>query len=60
MKYLLSKNSELTLLIMASSGGVMRLQKELKTIITRKQIDNFIAMPDSKNIFEWHFLIFGL
>ena len=23
-------------------------------------VENFIAIPDSKNIFEWHFLIFGL
>lgn len=60
MTYLKLKNSELTLLKMASSGGVIRLQKELKTIMQRKKIENYIAVPDSKNIFEWHFLIFGL
>ena len=26
----------------------------------RKDLENFIACPDPKNIFEWHFLIFGL
>lgn len=45
---------------MASSGGVIRLQKELKAIIQRKQVGNFIALPDAKNIFEWHFIMFGL
>jgi ubiquitin-conjugating enzyme E2 J2 len=45
---------------MASSGGVIRLQKELKIILCRKKVESYIALPDSKNIFEWHFLIFGL
>ena len=47
----------------------MRLQKEFKTYAKdyEKQIaekgkimDNFIAAPDSNNVFEWYFVIFGL
>ena len=28
--------------------------------MTSTSVSNFVAAPDSKNIFEWHFLIFGL
>ena len=38
----------------------MRLQKECRVILARKRLDNYIAVPDEKNIFVWHFLIFGL
>ena len=38
----------------------MRLQKECRIIQSRKKFDNFIALPDEKNIFVWNFLIFGL
>ena len=38
----------------------MRLQKEFKSISQRTVLDNYVAVPDPKNIFEWHFIIFGL
>ena len=41
-------------------GGVNRLQKEYKQIMTSTTVSNFVAVPDTNNIFEWHFLIFGL
>ena len=45
---------------MASSIGAKRLQMECVSILKRKQLENFIAQPDEKNIFFWHFCIFGL
>lgn len=41
-------------------SGVTRLQKEYKQLSTSTTITNFVAVPDSKNIFEWHYCIFGL
>ena len=41
-------------------SGVTRLQKEYKQLSTSTTISNFVAVPDSKNIFEWHFVIYGL
>jgi ubiquitin-conjugating enzyme E2 J2 len=26
----------------------------------RKDLANFVAVPEEDNIFEWHFLVFGL
>ena len=45
---------------MSGKLGAIRLTKEFKAISERKSLENFIAMPDPKNLFEWHFLIFGL
>jgi ubiquitin-protein ligase len=45
---------------MSASSGVLRLTKEYKIIATRTTFDNYVAVPDPKNIFEWHFIIFGL
>ena len=47
---------------MASSRGAIRLQKEFKALEERKDKDlaNFIATPSPTNIFEFHFVIFGL
>ena len=45
---------------MANSAGVIRLSKEFKVISQRSELHNFVAVPESKNIFEWHFIIFGL
>ena len=55
-----------------NNQGVVRLQKEYKVLAKdfQKQIDehsegqitidNFITAPDSNNIFEWYFVVFGL
>ena len=40
--------------------GAKRLQMEYIAILKRKEFDNFIAQPAPNNIFEWHFVIFGL
>ena len=45
---------------MTSQLGVIRLQKEYKALMARTNLENFIAMPDPKNLFEWHFIVFGL
>eukprot|EP00347_Sterkiella_histriomuscorum_P007800 403347513 len=45
---------------MANLVGVTRLQKEYKQLAQSPQTHNFVAVPDSKNIFEWHFCIFYL
>lgn len=45
---------------MSKSTGVTRLQKEYRVLAARQKLDNFIAVPDEKNIFNWNFLIFGL
>ena len=37
-----------------------RLQKEYKQLATSKAELNFVAVFNHKNIFEWHFLIYGL
>ena len=52
----------------AVSAGTMRLQKEYKALSIEFQkqvkdgkiVDNFIACPDTKNVFVWYFIIFGL
>ena len=41
-------------------SGVTRLQKEYKQLALSNSVQNFIAIPDSKNIFEWHFVVFGI
>ena len=45
---------------MSDSVGISRLSKEFKKISLRKDLHNFVAVPSSKNIYEWHFIIFGL
>ncbi|TNV84671.1 hypothetical protein FGO68_gene6113 [Halteria grandinella] len=40
--------------------GVTRLQKEYKQLSTSTSVQNFVAVPDSQNIFEWHYCIYGL
>ena len=40
--------------------GVTRLQKEFKSLVQSNYGNNFVAVPDQKNIFEWHFCIFDL
>ncbi len=45
---------------MSRSSGVLRLQKEYRKLAARQNYDNFIAVPEESNIFNWHFLIFGL
>ncbi len=45
---------------MAGLSGVTRLQKEYKQLSTSTSVTNFVAVPDSKNIFEWHYCIYGL
>ena len=45
---------------MASAMGAKRLQMEYISILKRKDLENFIAQPSPLNIFEWHFVIFGL
>ena len=40
--------------------GVTRLQQEYKALATSSSAQNFVAVPDAKNIFEWHFCVFGL
>ncbi len=37
-----------------------RLQTEFKILLKRKDLANFIAVPEESNILEWHFCIFGL
>lgn len=37
-----------------------RLSKEHKMILERKDLANFIAAPEERDIYSWHFLIFGL
>jgi ubiquitin-protein ligase len=37
-----------------------RLSAEYKQIMRRKDLANFVALPEEDNIFEWHFLVFGL
>jgi ubiquitin-conjugating enzyme E2 J2 len=39
---------------------VLRLQKEYKQLSQSNSVNNFVAVPDPINIFEWHFCIFGL
>ena len=36
------------------------MQKEYKQLALSNSVQNFIAIPDSKNIFEWHFVVFGI
>ena len=55
-----------------SKGGINRLTKEYAQLCKefQKQIaehpeglitkDNFIACPDEKDMFKWHFIVFGL
>ena len=47
---------------MVESAGAIRLMKEFKALEKRKDEDlaNFIATPSPSNVFEWHFVIFGL
>ena len=45
---------------MAKSTGAIRLNKEFVALQKRKQLENFIATPEENNIFQWHFVIFGL
>ena len=40
--------------------GVTRLQKEYKQLSQSTSLSNFVAVPDAKNIFEWHYVIYGL
>ena len=40
--------------------GAKRLMIEHKQISKRKNLENFVACPDPKNIFEWYYVIFGL
>lgn len=42
-----------------SNMAVNRLNREFKKLET-KPVDNIIALPDPKNIFEWHFVIYDL
>ena len=37
---------DLTLIKMSISSGIIRLQKETKKILERKELENFIAVPD--------------
>lgn len=37
-----------------------RLLAEYRQLSQRKDLSNFVALPDSKDMYEWHFLIFGL
>lgn len=41
-------------------SGQKRLAAEYKQIMKRKDLANFVAVPEEDNIFEWHFLVFGL
>ncbi len=37
-----------------------RLNHEFKLMQKRKDLANFVAVPDEKVHFDWYFLIFGL
>ena len=41
-------------------SGVTRLQKEYKALHQSTTATYFVASPDPKNIFEWHFVVYGL
>ena len=43
-----------------AKGAIVRLQKEYRAILKKETIENYIALPDEKNILLWNFLIFGL
>ena len=40
--------------------ALRRLQTEHKIILKRKDLANFVASPEEKDIHIWHFLVFGL
>ena len=40
--------------------ALRRLQTEHKMILKRKDLANFVAQPEEKDIHIWHFLVFGL
>mmetsp|Transcript_17471 Transcript_17471/g.16685 ORF Transcript_17471/g.16685 Transcript_17471/m.16685 type:complete len:126 (+) Transcript_17471:10-387(+) len=43
-----------------NSSGVNRLQKEYKALSQSKTALNFVAIPETNNIFVWHYVIYGL
>lgn len=45
---------------MASSQGLIRLQKEYKQICENKTFNYFEVVPDKNNFFIWHYCIYGL
>ena len=53
---------------MSKQQATVRLQKEYRSIskdfekqmAQGKIVENFVTCPDSNNIFEWYFIIFGL
>jgi ubiquitin-conjugating enzyme E2 J2 len=45
---------------MSSNIGIKRLNKEHKDLQESKTNTNFVAEPDPDNIFDWHFVLFGL
>lgn len=45
---------------MANILGIKRLTKEYKDLQESKTNLNFVAEPDSDNIFDWHYCLFGL
>jgi len=44
---------------MAHNNAINRLTREYKKLES-SPVDNILALPDPKNLFEWHFLIYGL
>ena len=41
-------------------AGTTRLNSEFKNLLKRTDLSNFIAVPEEKNVFEWHFVVYGL
>jgi ubiquitin-conjugating enzyme E2 J2 len=40
--------------------GIKRLTKEYKDLLESKTNHNFVAEPESDDIFNWHYCLFGL
>ncbi len=45
---------------MNKTKSIIRLKKEYDNLLASKALHNAVAVPDSENIFEWHFCIYGL
>ena len=41
-------------------AGTTRLKSEFKNLLNRTDLYNFVAVPEEKNVFEWHFVVYGL
>ena len=41
-------------------SATIRLNAEFKQLLKRKDLENFVAVPEESNIYLWHYCIFGL